>query len=119
MAKKINSREKGKKGEREFARLCREHGFANARRSQQYSGINGDADVVGLEGIHIEVKRVERLNIDEAMKQSIRDSREGEMPIVAHRRNREEWKVTMRAEDWFEFYKAWRDSVEGMEEMDC
>ena len=31
----INSREKGKKGEGEFARLCREHGFANARRGQQ------------------------------------------------------------------------------------
>lgn len=105
----INSREKGKKGEREFARLCREHGFANARRSQQYSGINGDADVVGLEGIHIEVKRVEKLNIEKALQQSIRDSKEGEIPIVAHRRNREEWKITMRADDFFKLYKAWRD----------
>ena len=111
MAKKINSKEKGKKGEREFAKLCREHGFANARRSQQYSGINGDADVVGLEGIHIEVKRVERLNIDEAMKQSIRDSKEDEIPIVAHRRNREEWKITMRADDFFKLYKAWRGEI--------
>lgn len=114
MAKKINSREKGKAGEREFAALCRKHGFENARRGQQFSGIEGK-DVVGLEGIHIEVKRVERLNIDEAMKQSIRDSKEGEIPIVAHRRNREEWKVTMRAEDWFKLYRAWRDSVEGKE----
>lgn len=118
MAKKINSREKGKAGEREFAKLCREQGFTTARRGQQYSGIE-EKDVVGLEGIHIEVKRVERLNIDEAMRQAIRDSKEGEIPIVAHRRNREEWKVTMRAKDWFELYRAWRDSVEGMEEMDC
>ena len=110
MAKKINSREKGKAGEREFAALCRKHGFENARRGQQFSGIEGK-DVVGLEGIHIEVKRVERLNIDEAMKQSIRDSKEGEIPIVAHRKNREPWKVTMRAEDWFEMYKAWRDKM--------
>mgnify|MGYP001343387341 CR=1 FL=1 len=114
----INSREKGKKGEREFARLCREHGFANARRGQQFSGIEGK-DVVGLEGIHIEVKRVERLNIEQALQQAERDKKKGEIPIVAHRRNREAWKVTMRAEDWFEFYRAWRDSVEGMEEMDC
>lgn len=35
MAKKINSREKGKAGEREFAVLCRKHGFENARRGQQ------------------------------------------------------------------------------------
>lgn len=111
MAKKINSREKGKAGEREFAALCREYGFENARRSQQYSGINGDADVVGLEGIHIEVKRVERLNIEEALQQSIRDSKEDEIPIVAHRRNREEWKITMRADDFFKLYKAWRGEI--------
>jgi Holliday junction resolvase len=106
----INSREKGKAGEREFAALCREHGFENARRGQQFNGLEGK-DVVGLEGIHIEVKRVERLNIDEAMKQSIRDSKEGEIPIVAHRKNRESWKVTMRAEDWFKMYKVWRDKM--------
>jgi len=110
VAKKINSREKGKAGEREFAALCRKHGFENARRGQQFSGIEG-RDVVGLEGIHIEVKRVERLNIDKAMKQSIEDSKEGEIPIVAHRRNREEWKVTMRVEDWFELYRAWLEGA--------
>ena len=108
---KINSKRKGKRGELEFSNLCKEHGF-NTRRSQQYSGINGDADVVGLEGIHIEVKRVERLNLSKAMKQAIEDSKEGEIPIVAHRKNREEWKVTMKAEDWFEFYKAWRERNE-------
>lgn len=111
MAKKINSREKGKAGEREFAALCRKHGFEDARRGQQFSGIEGK-DVVGLEGIHIEVKRVERLNLSKAMKQAIEDSKEGEIPIVAHRKNREEWKVTMRAEDWLEFYKAWRERNE-------
>ena len=104
---KINSKRKGKRGELEFSNLSKEHGF-NTRRSQQYSGINGDADVVGLEGIHIEVKRVERLNIEQALQQAERDKKEGEIPIVAHRRNRETWKVTMRAEDFFKLYKAWR-----------
>jgi len=102
----INSKRKGKRGELEFSNLCKEHGF-NTRRSQQYSGINGDADVVGLDGIHVEVKRVERLNISNAMQQAIRDSKEGEIPIVAHRKNRENWKVTMKLDDWFKFYKAW------------
>jgi len=108
VAKKINSREKGKAGEREFAALCRKHGFENARRGQQFSGIEGK-DVVGLEGIHIEVKRVERLNIEQALQQAEKDKKEGEISIVAHRRNREEWKITMRAEDWFELYRAWRE----------
>lgn len=31
-------------------------------------------DLSGLPGIHIEVKRVEKLNVVEAMEQSIRDS---------------------------------------------
>lgn len=65
----MNSRQKGARGERELAVLLREYGF-DSRRGQQYSGVSGDADVVGLPGIHVEVKRVERLNISEAMKQS-------------------------------------------------
>ena len=103
----INSNQKGKAGEREFANLCKKRGFTKARRSQQYAGINGDADVVGLDGVHVEVKRVEKLNISNAMGQAIEDSKEGEKPIVAHRRNREPWKITMLADDWFELYKAW------------
>lgn len=107
----INSRNKGAEGEREFAKLCRRYGFDGARRGQQYSGIEG-RDVVGLQGIHIEVKRVERLNISKAMEQAINDSEQNEIPIVAHRKNREEWKITMLAEDWLELYKAWKEGEE-------
>lgn len=99
----MNSKRKGNAGERELASLLRGHGY-NARRGQQFSGANGDADVEGLPGIHIEVKRVERLNIYNAMKQSIRDARPGESPAVFHRRNREEWLVTMTFDDWIELY---------------
>ena len=69
---KINSRRKGAQGERELAKKLREYGF-DCRRGQQYSGIGGE-DVVGLDGIHIEVKRVERLNIYDAVDQAKRDS---------------------------------------------
>lgn len=99
----MNSKVKGNKGERELAAILREHGYST-RRGQQFSGANGDADVVGLPGIHIEVKRVERLNIYEAMQQSIRDARSGEMPAVFHRRNRKGWLVTMPLEEWIELY---------------
>ena len=93
------SRDKGKRGERELAKILREHGI-DARRGQQFCGKNGDADVIGIPGVHIECKRVERLNIHDAMKQSIHDARPGELPIVAHRKNKEQWLVTMRLEDW-------------------
>ncbi len=69
----MNSREKGKRGERELASKLREYGYGT-RRGQQYCGANGDAYVVGLPGIHIECKRVERLNLDDAMTQAKADS---------------------------------------------
>lgn len=100
-----NSRNKGAAGERELANLLKEHGY-KSRRGQQYCGANGDADVVGLDGIHIECKRVERLNIDDAMAQAVADAKEGEKPAVFHRKNRKGWLVTMPLEDWLEMYKA-------------
>lgn len=103
----MNSRAKGAKGERELAKKLREYGY-DCRRGQQYCGANGDADVIGLPGIHIECKRVEKLNIDDAMIQAIRDRREGEYPAVFHRKNNHEWLVTMRLEDWQEIYREWR-----------
>lgn len=102
----MNSRNKGKRGELEAAHLLKDHGY-DARRGQQFSGANGDADVVGLPGIHLEVKRVEKLNIENAVEQSIRDAREGEKPAVLHRKNRRKWLVTMPFDEWIELYKAW------------
>ncbi len=103
---KINSKQKGKKGELEFANLCKKYGF-NTRRSQQFAGINNDADVVGLPDIHVEVKRVERLNIYDAIEQAIRDKKDDEMAIVAHRKNHKPWLVTMTFDDWMEIYKRY------------
>ena len=99
-----NSRDKGKRGEREWAKVCNDNGY-NCRRGCQYNGLDGD-DVIGLPGVHIEVKRVEKLNIYDAICQSVRDSK-GRVPIVAHRKNNCDWLVTMRAEDWFKLYRSW------------
>lgn len=102
--KRMNSRNKGAAGERELSSKLKEYGF-DTRRGQQYSGANGDADVVGLPGIHIECKRVEKLNIQEAMEQAVRDARDGEIPAVFHRKNRQKWQVTMLLDDWIKIYK--------------
>lgn len=99
-------REKGKRGERELAGILKDHGY-DCRRGQQFCGTAGDADVIGLPGIHIECKRVERLNLQEAMDQAGRDAREGELPAVFHRRDRSGWLVTMRLEDWIGLYREW------------
>ena len=102
----MNSRSKGKRGELECASKLREYGY-NVRRSQQYAGINNDADLVGLPGIHCEVKRVENLNIYNAVDQSKRDADPGELPAVFHRRNNHEWLVTMPLDTWMEIYREW------------
>ncbi len=70
----MNSREKGKRGERQWRDELRANGYA-ARRGQQFSGSPESPDVVcdALPWIHFEVKAVERLNIEDAMEQARRD----------------------------------------------
>ena len=78
----MNSKQKGKRGELEWAAYCRQQGY-DCRRTAQYCGNTGDAsDVVGLPGIHQEVKRVEHLNIYEAIEQAERDKKDFEIPNV-------------------------------------
>lgn len=100
----MNSRNKGATGERELAKVLRGYGY-NCRRGQQYCGANGDADVVGLPGLHIECKRVERLNLDDAMAQAKADARDEEIPVVMHRKNNGEWRVTIPLKDFVVIYE--------------
>lgn len=114
----MNSRDKGARGERELAKWLQKQGYIDARRGQQYSGANGDADVEGLPGIHIECKRVEKQAVNEWLQQAVDDSfadsiKHGShvMPVVFHRQNHDPkklikgmWKVTMLAEDFMELY---------------
>ena len=108
----INSNQKGKKGELELAAILKSYGYEDSRRGQQYCGSNGDADVVGLPEIHIECKRVEKLNIYDAVEQSKNDARTGEMPVVMHRKNRKEWLVTMPLDDWMKLYEKMVEEVQ-------
>lgn len=99
----INSRQKLANGERELANYLKEKGYT-ARRGQQFSGANGDPDVICEEwkNIHIECKRVEKLNIENALQQSTKDARENEIPVVIHRKNKEKWKITLWLDDFVE-----------------
>ena len=101
------SRDKGARGERLWRDVCRAEGYDAERGCQLYQRGSEVADVIGLPGIHQEIKFTERLKLREAMEQSVRDAAEGEIPIVAHKSNRQPWLVTMRAEDWFSIYREW------------
>lgn len=100
----MNSKQKGARGERELAKVLRAHGF-ETRRGQQYCGANGDADVIGLPNIHIECKRVERLNLYDAMAQSKSDAKQDEIPVVMHRKDKCDWLVTLSLDDFMKIYK--------------
>jgi Holliday junction resolvase len=94
----MNSKAKGKRGEREFAAFLRDQGFA-ARRGVQYAGNPDAPDVVTSLPYHVEVKRTEQLRLREAVLQADRDSM-GKSWIVAHRQNGEAWLVTLPAAEF-------------------
>lgn len=106
----MNSREKGKRGELELAKKLREYGY-DVRRGAQYCGANGDADVVGLPGIHIECKRVEKLNLYDALAQAKADAEPWRLPAVIHRKNDCKWLVTMELDDWIKIYSEWEEGA--------
>lgn len=101
----VNSRQKGKTGELELSHKLQEYGY-ETRRSVQYNGKDGQADVVGLPRIHIECKRVEKLNLYDAMEQAKRDAKDGNLPAVFHRKNRHNWLVTMELDDFMKIYEG-------------
>jgi hypothetical protein len=102
----MNSREKGKRGERQWRDELRANGY-DARRGQQFSGSPDSPDVIcdALDWAHFEVKAVERLNIEDAMAQARRDAG-AKVPFVAHKRNFCGWLVTMDADAFFRFLRG-------------
>jgi len=100
----MNSRQKGARGEREWRDVLRSHGY-EARRGCQFSGSPDSPDVVCDLPFHFEVKRVQRLNIHDAVSQAQADCG-GKHPVVAHRRNGGEWLVTMPSGVFFNLIES-------------
>lgn len=103
-----SARNKGKRGELQLAKLLRDMWGYDVRRGHVF---DHESDLVGLDGIHVECKAQEKLNIYNAMEQAKEESekRKDGLPTVFHKRDRGEWLVTMRLEDWIDLYGAWRD----------
>lgn len=96
-----SARDKGCRGELEFAELLRAHGWPARRGCQSHLALDKPDILDGPDGWHLEVKRCERLNIVAAFDQARRDAdRRGGRPAVAHRRNRSPWLVTVTATDF-------------------
>lgn len=96
------ARDKGSRFERELSKLFNEHGFSTHRGYVFHK----QSDVVGLLGIHVEAKAVERLNPWAALQQAITESekRKDGMPTVFWKRSRKGIMVCMRFDDWMKLY---------------
>ena len=103
-----SARRKGADGERELVHILRDFYGYDVRRGDCF---RHESDVVGLPGVHIEVKRQEKMDLLKWIAQAVveADMKGDGMPVVFHRRNRSEWRVTMRLEDWMDFYGGWSD----------
>jgi Holliday junction resolvase len=113
---KINSKQKGARFERQLARIFRDYGYDDARRTAQYCGNTGDAsDVVGLPGLHVEAKHCEQMRLYEWMAQAKNDALangKGLLPAVFHKKNNAEILVTMALDDWFNLYREWEAGMD-------
>ena len=98
------SQRKGTDGERELAAVLREYGYEIKRGGSMSFG--EVPDLVGLPGVHIEVKRCEQVRLSEWMQQAERDSQHFKdgLPAVFHCRSREGWRVTMNLADFMRLY---------------
>ncbi|MHB1156062.1 MAG: phage terminase small subunit P27 family [Phycisphaerales bacterium] len=97
----MNSRNKGKRGERQAAAYLRALGFPSARRGAQHRGGRDSPDVLAdeLSHVHIEVKHragidLGTVELDNAMAQADTDAGADREPVVLWKRNRTAWRLT-------------------------
>lgn len=97
------SRNKGKRGEREFCELLREHGF-EARRGVQFAGGPDSPDVVTNLPCHAEVKRTETFSPSYLL-QAERDAHPALQPAVFWKRNGWKWCAFVCAHHYVALWK--------------
>ena len=116
MASGKSSRAKGVNGERESADIFRRYGFEVVRLQnnvldagdftatlygQRRIGLGAAPVIVAPTlSLLVDAKRRERLNLVAASKQVEAVARDGQVPCVVHRPNKQPWRITLRLEDF-------------------
>ncbi len=105
-----SSQLKGRRAEQEVSRLLQTQGF-EVRPGAPLS-FGREADIIGLPGVHIEIKRHEKLEISTWMKQAAADAEKFKdgLPTVIFRCNRTPWRVVMDLSDWLKLYKRYAEN---------
>lgn len=103
------SRNKGKSGEREAAKLLTKLLGKSFIRGAQHSGSPDSPDIkleFGKTKLHGEVKRTEShvsLKLYDALEQANSDAGKSKIPFVMSRRNRRKWIIALEAENLIDF----------------
>lgn len=90
------SRDKGRRGEREVRDVFRAAGVPADRGGWRQVAEADVPDVVTVAGIHVEVKRCERLTLPQWLRQAeTAAALTGATPAVAFRQNGQPWRVVV------------------------
>lgn len=111
------ARRKGHQFERDIANYLTDNtGYTWRRGLAQTRGGGGECADVELEDrdlsekaaqLHFELKRQKRCNIKGALKQAMEDKREGDIPVIITKEDREPALVTMLMDDWINFLNSY------------
>ena len=104
--KRVNGKSKGSRGERELAKILCAHGYDSHRNNQQFIGGLENPDI-SLPGVHVEVKRTEKIRLYDSMAQAAHDANGKALPVVMTRKNHASWLVVMRLDDWIPLFREW------------
>lgn len=96
----INSKDKGKRGERAWVSVLKDYGWTAKRTGHHQSQQGYDAPDVTCTDlpIHWEVKRSEKCLIRDWMAQAAGDAKHAEIPVVVWKRNHSKWVAILPAE---------------------
>jgi len=106
----LNSQDKGKRAEREFAAILRKRfgldDYNKLKRTPGSGGLGIKGDILTTQPpfnrFHFEIKHQETASIWKWLAQTEADARQGKLRVLAFRRNRSDWYVAMPAADWMD-----------------
>lgn len=104
------SREKGSRFERKVAEILTAAGFPATRNAR--NGISTDDIAHSIEGVHLEAKHCERLELPKWWRQAERDA-EGRKIAIVFKQNNVEPRVAITFEYYLELLNRFRKAREG------
>ena len=105
------SRTKGASAERDVVAILRKHGpWPSAERDlEQCRGTDNGRDIIGTDGVCIQVKRRAKITagvVEKGLDEAFYSAELDECPVCVHRSDYDSWRVTMTLIDWCELCKG-------------